>query len=116
MKTSAKSQAKMTPPWYVGRSQCKDVYRGEEHWAVLADNCLGIVADVEGGMTAKAKATAEFIVRACNAHEELVEALDYLLAQTVDMDLAFGIELTEGEREARRKALATIQKACGKAA
>ena len=57
-----------------------------------------------------------FIVRACNAHQELVEALDYLLQQTVDMDLAYGIELTEGEREARAKALAAIEKAYGQAA
>ena len=30
---------------------------------------------------------------------ELIEALDYLLEQTVDMDLNHGIELTEGEKE-----------------
>jgi hypothetical protein len=38
----------------------------------------------------------------------LVESLDYLLQQTVDMDLCDGIELTEGEKAAREKAIAAI--------
>ncbi len=38
----------------------------------------------------------------------LLEALDYLLQQTVDMDLEYGIDLTEGEQEARAMALAAI--------
>lgn len=45
------------------------------------------------------------------AAPELLEALDYLLAQTVDMDLKYGIGLTEGERDARAKSLAAIAKA-----
>jgi hypothetical protein len=47
---------------------------------------------------------------------ELLEALDYLLEQTVDMDLKYGILLTEGEEDARAKALAIIAKAKGGAA
>ena len=47
------------------------------------------------------------------AAPELLEALDYLLEQTVDMDLKYGIGLTEGERDARAKALAAIAKATG---
>lgn len=39
----------------------------------------------------------------------LLEALEYLLQQTVDSDLAAGIELTEGESEAREMALAAIE-------
>lgn len=42
---------------------------------------------------------------------QLVEALDYLLQQTVDMDLKHGIALTEGEAEARARALAVIARA-----
>jgi hypothetical protein len=42
------------------------------------------------------------------AAPKLLEALDYLLAQTVDQDLACGIELSEGEEDARAKALAAI--------
>lgn len=47
------------------------------------------------------------------AAPELLEALDYLLEQTVDMDLKYGIGLAEGEEEARAKALAAIAKATG---
>lgn len=45
------------------------------------------------------------------AAPELLAALDYLLAQTVDMDLEYGIGLTEGEQDARTKALDAITKA-----
>ncbi len=47
------------------------------------------------------------------AAPELLEALDYLLAQTVDMDLKHGIALTRGERLARAKALKALRKARG---
>lgn len=40
---------------------------------------------------------------------EMSDALNYLLAQTVDQDLAHGIELTEGEIEARQRAIRAIQ-------
>lgn len=50
------------------------------------------------------------------AAPDLLEALDYLLAQTVDQDLEYGIALTEGELEAREKALAAIANATGSAA
>ncbi len=45
------------------------------------------------------------------AAPELLEALDYLLEQTVDQDLKYGIGLSEGEEDAREKALAVIAKA-----
>jgi len=53
---------------------------------------------------------------ACEYHRyqtqpRLLEALDELLCQTVDMDLAHGIALTEGEEQARAKALAAIAEA-----
>jgi len=44
---------------------------------------------------------------------ELVEALDYLLAQTVHMDLKHGITLSEGEEEARARGIAIISKVRG---
>ncbi len=56
---------------------------------------------------------AAFIVRACNTHENLLDALEYLLTQTVDMDLNQGITLTEGEQEARDRALSVIAEARG---
>lgn len=40
----------------------------------------------------------------------LFEALDYLLQQTVDADLADGFELTEGQSKAREMALAAIER------
>ena len=43
----------------------------------------------------------------------LLSSLTYLLEQTVEMDLAHGIKLTEGETDARRKALAAIAQANG---
>jgi hypothetical protein len=45
------------------------------------------------------------------AAPELLDALNYLLEQTVDMDLKYGISLSEGEEDARAKALAAIAKA-----
>jgi len=47
------------------------------------------------------------------AAPELLEALRYLLEQTVDQDEKYDIELTEGEAEARQLALAAIAKATG---
>ena len=46
----------------------------------------------------------------------LLEALDYLLQQTVDMDLKYGITLSEGEEDARQKALVVMAEASGRAA
>jgi hypothetical protein len=57
------------------------------------------------------EATANGRLRA--AAPKLLDALDCLLKQTVDKDLAYGIELTEGEREARDKALFAIGSANG---
>jgi hypothetical protein len=49
------------------------------------------------------------------AAPKLKQALDELLEQTVDMDLKHGIALSEGEEEARTRALAAIAEAtCGK--
>ncbi len=116
MATHETSSAFTRPPYYASLSTCDGVYGGETHWAVLATDGRGIVADIEGGLTLEAKAKAEFIARACTAHDELIEALDYLLKQTVDQDLEHGIELTEGEKEARSKALAAFKNANAQAA
>ena len=43
---------------------------------------------------------------------ELIDALNDLLRETVDRDLDYGVELTEGEQLARDKALAAIERAC----
>ncbi|MBA4063081.1 MAG: hypothetical protein C0501_05105 [Isosphaera sp.] len=49
------------------------------------------------------------------AAPKLAEALDYLLGQTVDMDLEHGIGLSEGEADAREQALAALAEARGEA-
>lgn len=76
MTTHESSPAFTRPPYYASQSECDGVYGGEKHWAVLADEARGIVADIEGGLTPEAKIKAEFIVRACNTHDELLEALE----------------------------------------
>ena len=47
------------------------------------------------------------------AAPEPIEALDKLLAATVDEDLKYGIGLTEAEEEARSLALSVIAKVVG---
>jgi len=65
-------------------------------------------------MNAKLPAQEEMAnARLIAAAPELLEALNYLLEQTVDMDLQYGIELTEGEADAGQKALAAIARATG---
>ncbi|CAN5142058.1 hypothetical protein BH10PLA2_BH10PLA2_34780 [soil metagenome] len=50
------------------------------------------------------------------AAPKLLAAVHYLLEQTVDMDLKYGITLSEGEQEARTMSLAAIAEATGGAA
>jgi hypothetical protein len=66
-------------------------------------------ADDEGRIASSQQQDADR--RLIAAAPELLEALDYLLEQTVDMDLKYGIGLSEGEEDARTKALAAIAKA-----
>ncbi len=55
-------------------------------------------------------------VRLMATAPKLLDALNYLLEQTVDMDLKYGITLSEGEQEARALALTAIAEATGRAA
>jgi hypothetical protein len=55
-------------------------------------------------------------IRLMVAAPQLLDALNHLLEQTVDMDLKYGVALSEGEQEARAKALAAIAEATGAAA
>ncbi len=64
--------------------------------------------DEEGGQAPIADSQSQ---RVRDAAPELLLALDYLLEQTVDMDLKYGIGLSEGEEDARAKALSVIAKA-----
>ncbi len=62
----------------------------------------------DGGLWKKEN---EANARLIAAAPELLQALDYLLKQTVDMDLEYGIGLSEGEEDAQAKALSAIAKA-----
>lgn len=56
---------------------------------------------------------AEATARLFTAAPKLLDALNYLLEQTVDMDLKHGIGLSEGEQDAREKALAVLAEVAG---
>jgi hypothetical protein len=105
------SSTNQDPPWYVGESICESVYGGEKHWAILADNCRGIVADLEGGLTSEAKARADLIVRACNSHEELLNAGNLALEEIEQW-----VEVMDGSEDPRTQvAIKTLKSAIGKA-
>lgn len=74
MSPNETSPAHTPTPWRVGPSQCDGVYGGEEHWAILGPDTSGVIADVEHGLSQQARANAEFIVQACNAHEDMRQA------------------------------------------
>ena len=72
-------------PWYIGQSKCDGVYGSEEHWAIFADNCAGVVADIEGGLSEQSRTIAAFIVRACNAHDDMLAGLTAIVNDIEDM-------------------------------
>lgn len=78
MPTHEKSPAHTPTPWICSHSQNPDVYRNEEHWLIVShpsESTAQAVADVETGPGPKtSRANAEFIVRACNAHDDLLAA------------------------------------------
>ena len=84
MATNETASAHIRTPWHARLSECPGVYGGEQHWAILGPNASGIIADIEGGLGAKSKANAEFIVRACNNHEELLTACKMSLQDAKD--------------------------------
>lgn len=129
MANNEQSPAHEQPPWYVGRSECEGVYGGVQHWAVLADDCRGIVADLEGGLGDKARGNAEFIVRACNTHADLLELAqafrqecsDQIQQHRDDIKEDFGDsddlqEMVEYWKDRREQCDAAITKAYGKPA
>lgn len=106
--TTQTSPAFEKPPYYLGVSQCEDVYSNEEHYAILAVECRGILADLDFGVTPEGKALGAFIVKACNMHEELLEVIDGLLGIVVDQNQAVGNELEEREQDIYDRANALL--------
>jgi len=94
---------KHTPgPW----EDCPDFYNGGDHyiWPVGANGVQ--IATVHDN--SQVDANAAFIVRACNAHEELVEALRELIDQLEGIGIpdwhgAEGLDLSQA-RAAIKKA------------
>ncbi len=68
-----------------------------------------VSADDEGRAATPRQQAAN--MRLIAAAPRLLAALDYLLEQTVDMDLTYGIALSEGEADARQQALDAIVEA-----
>jgi hypothetical protein len=92
------------PDIYIAEIDGQDVGRftaREQHEA----NARRLCAAVNACQGISTEALEQGVIR------ELREALDYLLAQTVDQDLKYGIGLTEGEEDARAMALAALAKA-----
>ena len=67
-----------------------------------------VTVDCASANTREAKETAAFIVRACNAHDELVAALSRLVAESTHHD---GAEYEDGEWLALDAARAALAKA-----
>jgi hypothetical protein len=97
----------------------EDRTRGKMKFSIDADHPV-IVAD--NGVHYAIGARHQFVFNAIPAMlkladeqasliDEMRESLDYLLQQTVDQDLKHGITLTEGEEDARQRALAVIARA-----
>lgn len=100
--------------WKVKNEERGQFIVGERYIAKVLDwaNPIGasIYKAIDEQLAAESKANAYLIAAA----PKLLEALNDLLEQTVNMDLRYGIELTEGETIARKKALAAIARATGK--
>lgn len=100
--------AKHTPtPWEISRSK----YKGQEHLGLRnVDSLTEAVWRVDSGAglnPARDEANAAFIVRAVNAHDELVEALSDIV-HSVGGDTGFA------RQQRMKKARAAIAKAEGK--
>jgi len=115
--TGKESQAHLSGP-------SVDIFDASEWPVALHDEAMGTARIMTAAVNAFDSAARRLAINAVELSErmadggiaELLEALDYLLEQTVDMDLKYGILLTEGEEDARAKALAIIAKAKGGAA
>jgi hypothetical protein len=89
---------------------------GTEEYAVVRDAEGRVLAESstfwipqQGDPTPAALAA----IRLMAAAPRLMEALHDLLAETVDMDLKYGIGLSEGEEDAREMALSAIAAVTG---
>lgn len=89
-------------PWRTGGEQNPTIIYDGDGWAVAST----AVVHVRKNAKYEADANAAFIVRACNAHDELVAALDWALSQ-------IGDDLDLDHQRAFDGAIAALAKARG---
>lgn len=111
MTDGPKKARHMPGPWrhqfYEGSRVERNHLVPVDKWDILAPDGTAILS-AHGGSHRHLQNARLIAAAPC-----LLEALDYLLEQTVDMDLKYGITPSEGEDDARRRALEAIAKARG---
>ena len=100
--------SKHTPgPWELHHNIGR---KGEIGIVADAAPCIIAVMGNQNAWPAEARANAEFIVRACNAHDELLAALELAMECMPDPDYR---GTTEAQRAAHASMSAAIRKAKG---
>lgn len=94
-------------PWHVGDNfSGPTIVYNQKGWCVADCRAPHGKFHPDGAREANARLIA--------AAPDLLEALRYLLAQTIEQDEAYSIELTEGEADAAKMARAAIAKVEGR--
>lgn len=97
-------------------SACDAASEAASHWEDCEGETFSALVDLDGDAEFEHSRVIDFPEgRLRQAAPKLADALDYLLGQTVDMDLEHGIGLSEGEADAREQALAALAEARGEA-
>ena len=106
---------KHTPgPWIIGRSADGWPHIGTSRkFGAYGENVALVTRPTLSERMSGAEDFSAANARLIAAAPELLAALFYLLEQTVEQDVKHGIELTEGEEDARSQARAAIAKAEG---
>lgn len=107
-------KANFTPgPWFVDFENCGGGYTISSAAVghIVHTNEISRINSTTGKVVGMGEARAN--ARMAAAAPNLFAALDRLLAETVDMDIKYGISLTEGEESAREQALSAIAEATG---
>ena len=95
-----------------GERYCEPVEDAKAQYWSLYGHVPGEGVECIGDFKSR-KAAEAVLERITGGTREILRALDYLLEQTVDMDLKHGIALTEGEEDARTRALAVLEAYAG---
>ena len=99
-------------PWSIGHSMERNyIYGGGSHLACIGSRENGFFIHDDGSLN-ESEANAAFIVRAVNSHDDLLEALETLLALDTDGEAGCRIDPIEYGR-ALAMARAAVAKARG---